>query len=277
LLFGPPGKGQIFQESGFFMKNTFNLLPLFLGLCLSTLAGAQAGTKLYVTTDIDSNWKLDGRPMDTIKPGDHKVVPVSPGEHLIEAATTDGMATSRTRFNTTILTKSDDVEKGMFWVCIQLQTQHDRQLKMQDAGTARVSAKADPAPNSTWTDPATGLMWTKRDNGSDVDWNQADAYCSNLKLADSSDWRLPTVEELQGMDDPSVSIKTVFDAGDTLVHVKGNLKLTGWQWSSSQGDYPGKPFQGAWGFDFGGEKLGNYGFLGFSYSMRALCVRHSGE
>jgi hypothetical protein len=120
-------------------------------------------------------------------------------------------------------------------------------------------------------------MWTKRDNGSDVDWNQADAYCSNLKLADSSDWRLPTVEELQGMDDPSVSIKTVFDAGDTLVHVKGNLKLTGWQWSSSQGDYPGKPFQGAWGFDFGGEKLGNYGFLGFSYSMRALCVRHSGE
>jgi hypothetical protein len=114
LLFGPPGKGQIFQESGFFMKNTFNLLPLFLGLCLSTLAGAQAGTKLYVTTDIDSNWKLDGRPMDTIKPGDHKVVPVSPGEHLIEAATTDGMATSRTRFNTTILTKYDDVEKGLY-------------------------------------------------------------------------------------------------------------------------------------------------------------------
>lgn len=260
------------------MKNTFNLLPLFLGLCLSTLAGAQAGTKLYVTTDIDSNWKLDGRPMDTIKPGDHKVVPVSPGEHLIEAATTDGMATSRTRFNTTILTKSDDVEKGMFWVCIQLQTQHDRQLKMQDAGTARVSAKADPAPNSTWTDPATGLMWTGKDNGSDVDWNQASAYCSNLQLAGNKDWRLPTIVELDGIYDPSVSAQTVFDYGAVNVHVKGNLKLTGWYWSSAQGDAPGKPWQVAWDVILHGAGEDRSTLpLGFSYSMRALCVRRSGE
>lgn len=29
-------------------------------------------------------------------------------------------------------------------------------------------------------------MWTKKDNGSDVNWNQANAYCSNLLLADYS-------------------------------------------------------------------------------------------
>jgi hypothetical protein len=259
------------------MKNICSLLLFFLGIYPSMLAGAQAGGKLYVTTDMDVNWKLDGQPMDPLKSGDRKIVPVSPGEHLIQAATTDGVATSRTRFNTANLTKFDDVEKGMFWVSIGLKMQHDRRLEMQDAETARVPAKADSAPNSTWTDPATGLMWTKKDNGSDVDWNQADAYCSNLKLADSSDWRLPTVEELQGIDDPSVSIKTMFDAGNASVHVKGNLKLTGRQWSSSQGDYPGKPFQGAWVFDFGGEKPGTSGFLGVSYSLRALCVRHSGE
>jgi hypothetical protein len=225
---------------------------------------------------MDCNWKLDGQPMDPLKAGGYKVVPVSPGEHLIQAASADGVATSRIPFNTTIPTKMD-VDMGHFGVMIELKMQHDRQLKMQHAETAREPAKADAAPNSTWTDPATGLIWTRKDNGSDVDWNQADAYCSNMQLAGYKDWRLPTVDELQGIFDPSVSMKTVFDYGDVNVHVKGNLKLTGWQWSSSQGDAPGKPWQGAWSFIFHhdtGER-GKPNFLGFSYSMRALCVRRS--
>ena len=262
------------------MKNICSLLLLCLGLCLSTFAEAQAIEKLFVTTDMDINWKLDGQPMDPLKSGDHKVVPVSLGEHVIQAATTDGVATMRTRINTTMPHKFDvDFEQGRFWVCIQLQSQHDRQQKMQEGETAGKPAKTDAAPNSTWTDPATELMWTQKDNGSDVDWNQADAYCSNLKLGDYSDWRLPTIDELQGIYDPSVSIKTVFDAGAATVHVKGNLKLTGWYWSSAQGDAPGKPWQGARSFIFHHDtgEPGYTGFLGFSYSMRALCVRRSAE
>jgi hypothetical protein len=279
LAFRAARQGPDFQESEFSMKNVCRLTLLFLGLCLPALAGAQAVAKLLVTTDMDCNWKLDGQPMDPLKAHDHKVIPVSPGEHLIEAATTDGLATSRTRINTTVPTKFDvDYEQGKFWVAIQLELQHDRRLEMQQAETAVKPAEADVALHPTWTDPATGLMWTGKDNGSDVDWNEADAYCSNLHLADHKDWRLPTIEELQGIDDPTVSLKTVFDAGAAAdVHVKGNLKLTGLPWSSSQGDAPGKPFQGAWSFDFGGEKPRNFGFLGFSFSMRALCVRRSGE
>jgi hypothetical protein len=260
------------------MKSICSLLLFFLALCLSTLAGAQAGVKLLVTTDMDCNWKLDGRPMDPLKADDSKVVPVSPGEHLIQAATTDGVATIRTTIDTTIPTKMD-VLLDKFWVSIQLQSQHDRQQKMRQAETAREPAEADVALNPTWTDAATGLMWTKKDNASDVDWNQADAYCSNLRLAAYKDWRLPTIEELEGIYDPSVSVQTVFDYGVTNVHVKGNLKLTGWYWSSSQGNAPGKPWQVAWNFIFHhstGER-GNGFPLGFSYSMRALCVRRSGE
>ena len=55
--------------------------------------------------------------------------------------------------------------------------------------------------------------------------------------------RLPTIAELEGIYDPGVSMKTAFDYGDVNVHVKGNLKLTGWYWSSAQGDAPGKPWQ----------------------------------
>src|SRR5664279_6284046 len=118
------------------MKSFRSLLLLFLGLCLSALAGAQAGVTLLVTTDMDCNWKLDGRPMDPLEPYVSKVVPVSPGEHLIQAATTDGLATVRTAINTTIPTKMD-VDMGKFWVVIDLKSQHDRQLKMQHAETAR--------------------------------------------------------------------------------------------------------------------------------------------
>lgn len=58
------------------------------------LAGAQPGATLVVTTDMRCNWNLDGRPMGLLMTDDSKVVPVSPGEHLIEAATTDGLGTS---------------------------------------------------------------------------------------------------------------------------------------------------------------------------------------
>lgn|ERR1035437_3347380 len=251
------------------MKNIRSLPLLFLGLCLSALAGAQADVTLFVTTDMDCNWKLDGRPMGLLKADDSKVVPVSPGEYLIQAATTDGVATIRTQV---------EVDQGQKMVEIQLKSQHDQQLKMQHAETAREPAKADAALNPTWTDPATGLMWTKEDNGWDVNWNQASAYCSNLQLAGYSGWRLPTIEELQEIYDPSVSVQTVFDNGVTYnVHVKGNLKLTGWHWSSSQGNAPGKPWQVAWNFNFGIEKPRHSIPLGFNYSTRALCVRRSGE
>lgn len=133
---------------------------------------------------------------------------------------------------------------------------------------------AAPPRNATWTDPDTSLTWAKMDNGSDVNWAQATAYCSNLHLAGYSGWRLPTIEELRGIDDPSVTAKTTFDAGDFWVHVKGNLKLTGWHWSVSQGT-PGS--NGPWNFNFENEKAADAFPLGFSYSMRALCVRRSGQ
>lgn len=97
-------------------------------------------------------------------------------------------------------------------------------------------------------------MWTKKDNGSDVNWNQANAYCSNLHLAGYSGWSLTTIQELQGIYDPSVGSQSLFNDGAKFnVHVKGNLNLTGWDWSSSQVDASGKPSQQAWLLNFGQE------------------------
>lgn len=137
-----------------------------------------------------------------------------------------------------------------------------------------VPAGADAAVNSTWNDPATGLMWTKTDNGSDVDWNQATAYCSKLQLAGYSGWRLPTIEELEGIHDPSVPVQTTYDDFPVItVFVKGKLKLTGWDWSSTQGDTP----EWAKTYDFSGGNRNAFPSSRFNYNMRALCVRRFGE
>lgn len=133
----------------------------------------------------------------------------------------------------------------------------------------------------TWTDPATGLMWTRKDNDSDVDWNQANDYCSNLQLAGNKDWRLPTIEELQGIYDASASSRQLLVMGTTSVHVKGNLKITGdWDWSSSHGYAPAEPWHIAWviAFDFDSNEEPRRSFpIKFNHHTRALCVRDSGE
>jgi hypothetical protein len=110
-----------------------------------------------------------------------------------------------------------------------------------------------------WTDPDTGLTWTTEDNGSDVNWNQANAYCSNLRLGGFSDWRLPNIDELQGIYDVDVNVGGRY--------VKGNLQLSGWEWSNSQVDASGW----AWAFSFGnGER---YSFRLGGGDGRTLCVR----
>jgi hypothetical protein len=229
------------------MKTICSLLLAFLGLFLSALAGAQTGPALLVTTDMDCNWKLDGQPMDPLKADHAKVVPVSLGEHLIQAATTDGVTKIRI---------DAEVDQGQKMVEIQLGSEHDQELKRQQEETIRKQAEAEVAVHSTWTDPDTGLMWANKDNGSDVTWNQASDYCTKLQLAAYKDWRLPTIEELQGIDDPSATVQAVFDEGSIVgVHVKGNPKLTGWLWSSSQGGAPGKPSQGPWHFIPAGRDL----------------------
>src|SRR5208337_2663443 len=103
------------------------------------------------------------------------------------------------------------------------------------------SASGTQSSALTWTDPATGLMWTKKDTGSDVNWSQAMSYCSKLQLAGYSDWRLPTIDELQGIYDPNINVPGHYADGEAVTwHVKGNLQLSGDLWSNSQGNASGE-------------------------------------
>jgi hypothetical protein len=98
-------------------------------------------------------------------------------------------------------------------------------------------ANVEPvAPVGGWTDPATGLMWTKQDNGSAMNyWNDAKNYCTNLKLGGYSNWRLPSFDELQSIYDPSSASTMVYEGKSYPSGIKGGIILTGsMQWSASQ-------------------------------------------
>jgi hypothetical protein len=135
-----------------------------------------------------------------------------------------------------------------------------------------------------WTDPATGLMWAGKDNGKDVNWHKAVKYCRELRLAGDSDWRLPTLAELEGIYDRSANApgRAGPGAGRAFTwHVKGNLFLTGEPWSATQRvDDRGHPNGLAWYFDFN-EGIQNDDDAGLftgrfaDYGRRALCVRRS--
>lgn len=55
--------------------------------------------------------------------------------------------------------------------------------------------------DGTVTDNATGLIWQKEDDNNTKNWTNANTYCESLNLGGSSDWRLPTVDELLSITD----------------------------------------------------------------------------
>jgi Protein of unknown function (DUF1566) len=132
-----------------------------------------------------------------------------------------------------------------------------------------------------WVDPSTGLMWAGKDNGEDVNWQKASEYCSNLRLAGYSDWRLATIDELEGVYEWNANAPGEIpqsDKHEALVYtfdIKGNIFLTGDPWSSDPiDDNPGHPAKNGWYFNFNRGKR-NFDALRIALGRRALCVRRS--
>jgi rod shape-determining protein MreB len=130
----------------------------------------------------------------------------------------------------------------------------------------------------TWTDPATGLMWAGpmwggRDSGNNVNWYEAKNYCASLGLGTYSNWRLPSVEEMEG-------VTHGVAGGGYEVNGSSVPASDDWWWSATQ-DSAGA----AWGVGFTrGAPLGQatkpVTLLSFPLGqrgahLRAFCVRRS--
>jgi hypothetical protein len=89
--------------------------------------------------------------------------------------------------------------------------------------------------DGTISDLATGLMWTKADSAKAMNWQEALAWCENLKLAGRDDWRLPNAKELQSI----VDYTRAPDATDparrspAIAPVFSMTDPEGWFWSGT--------------------------------------------
>lgn len=109
------------------------------------------------------------------------------------------------------------------------------------------------------------IMWTRKDGGRDQSWVAAKKRCDILLVGNYDDWRLPTIDELESLYDPS-NKSDVWVLGDEEVpiRVRDGFRLTiPFIWS----DVPGSFFE----FDTGRGRTG--WDPNDEYRIRTLCVR----
>jgi formylglycine-generating enzyme required for sulfatase activity len=61
-----------------------------------------------------------------------------------------------------------------------------------------LAVKLDRQNPPTWKDPKTGLEWQVESPG-EMTWHEAQEYAKSLSLDGRSDWRLPTLAELESL------------------------------------------------------------------------------
>ena len=118
-------------------------------------------------------------------------------------------------------------------------------------------------------DTRTGMMWTQKDSyvdlGHSMSWNESRDYVNELSSGGYSDWRLPTISELQTIYEPSKSNKDIFGGRvklDPIFAERGPYSY----WSS---DTEGSCCARAMTFDYGYISKHHRDFSG-SYGVRAV-------
>jgi len=190
---------------------------------------------LLITSDVRCTVTIDRDKVGRLSPKDTRKIAVRLGERVVTAMDDGGEVVWRKR------------------------------LSVQSAGQTVVNIKFRGSVEGdalTFCDTKSALMWTRMDNKQDKDWHEARSYCENLSLAGQTDWRLPTIDELQGLHDPSVKgedkIVSPFRVSFCCV------------WSSTM-DGPNAAFT----FYFNINEQNQYTLL--ARIFRVLCVRCSGE
>ena len=110
-------------------------------------------------------------------------------------------------------------------------------------------------------DAKTGLEWTQSDNGTDINWNEATAYCSNK----GPGWKLPSNDDLLNIYDKSASVSCNASnpcRTSPLFQLSGHIFWTNELNASSQ----------AWLFVLT-MGIRDPSSVEFRFGARALCVR----
>jgi len=96
--------------------------------------------------------------------------------------------------------------------------------------------------NGTLTDRSTGLMWAQKDSYADLGrclaYTEARQYVQELKTGGHGDWRMPTLDELASIYDPTQENVKAWDKNPDYPLALDKLFADGaayWYWSSDCG------------------------------------------
>ena len=68
-------------------------------------------------------------------------------------------------------------------------------------------------------DNKTGFMWATEDNGKDINWNDAKAYCENYKGGGFTDWQMPDQAQLGTLYDAEKKNKDGYGLATDLITI----------------------------------------------------------
>lgn len=80
--------------------------------------------------------------------------------------------------------------------------------------------------NNTLLDERTGLIWSVKDNGYDINWFDAQIYCKEFRGGGYDDWRMPTFDELVMLYDKSKPAYDMECPGVSEIHTSKLIHLT---------------------------------------------------
>lgn len=86
-----------------------------------------------------------------------------------------------------------------------MEAQAEYHRKAEEAAQAVPGGRFIDNEDGTVTDQQSGLMWAAADSRFPMTWFEADQYCNEWRVGGWSDWRLPTLDELQGIYDENYS------------------------------------------------------------------------
>jgi hypothetical protein len=138
-------------------------------------------------------------------------------------------------------------------------------IKLDDGTTKRGLSHTYTKEHGIVTDTTTKLLWQDNVNSPYKSWDDAISYCQSLTIDGVSNWRLPTMQELQSLVklDKSPKISSTF-----------NTKSGGKYWSSEE--YPYTPNSAAYYIDFSTGFSADYGDRSVfekSNHYRVRCVK----
>lgn len=218
---------------------------------------------LVIRADAPCQLEIDGTPRTILKADQAQTLEVLGGEQLIECRSTEE---TQVRHSEVRDVPAGSKEVLLLELAAEVQTIHR-------AREREAAAAAQPAFQSRWTDlgngvlkdSRTGLQWTQRDNGANINWQQAKRYCEGLEL-DGGDWRLPGLDELQTIFDMTKSVNA--PCGPLSCKVSPMFRLTSpWMWSNT----PARSSSAIGVILTNGQRFAPT--VSYSGDLRALCVR----